>query len=45
MILETTDIIAIIIALAGACFVMIWSIQDNRNLRKYIAKLEQEARL
>jgi hypothetical protein len=42
MILETTDIIAIIIALAGACFVMIWSIQDNRNLRKYIAKLEQE---
>ena len=42
MILETTDIIAIIIALASACFVMIWSIQDNRNLRKYIAKLEQE---
>jgi hypothetical protein len=42
MILETTDIIAIIIALAGACFVMIWSIQDNRNLRKYIANLEQE---
>ena len=42
MILETTDIIAIIIALAGACFVMIWSIQENRNLRKYIAKLEQE---
>ena len=42
MILETTDIIAIIIALASACFVMIWSIQDNRNLRKYIAELEQE---
>ena len=42
MILESTDIIAIIIALASACFVMIWSIQDNRNLRKYIAKLEQE---
>jgi hypothetical protein len=40
MILETTDIIAIIIALAGACFVMIWSIQDNRNLRKQIALLK-----
>ncbi len=42
MILETTDIIAIIIALAGSCFVMMWSIHDNRNLRKYIAELEQE---
>ena len=44
MLLETTDIIAIIIALASACFVMVWSIQNNRNLRKYIAKLEQKGK-
>lgn len=40
MILESTDILAIIIALVGACIAIIWSIQDNRNLRKYIAYLE-----
>ncbi len=47
MLLQTTDIIAIIIALAGACTVMVVSIQahgrlmrENRQLRMELAELE-----
>lgn len=42
MVLESTDILAIIIALLGACFVMIISIRDNRALRIYIKELEEK---
>jgi hypothetical protein len=42
MVLESTDILAIIIALSGACLVMILSIRDNRALRIYIKELEEK---
>jgi len=47
MVLENTDILAIIIALAGACFVMVVSInaygklmRENRQLRQELVELE-----
>jgi hypothetical protein len=41
MVLESTDILAIIIALLGACLVMILSIRDNRALRMEINELKK----
>jgi hypothetical protein len=41
MYLENTDIIAIIIALVGACTVMIFSIMENRRLLMQIKNLKK----
>jgi len=45
MVLESTDIFAIIIALLGACLVMILSIRDNRALRMEINELKKSLEL
>lgn len=39
MILDTGTLFAFVIALAGACVVMIFALMENMSLRKYINEL------
>ena len=39
MILDTGTLFALIIALAGACVVMVFALMENMSLRKYINEL------
>lgn len=45
MYLETTDILAVIIALVGACVVMVYSVMDNRRLLMQINHLKKVVKI
>lgn len=42
MVLESTDILAVIIALAGACFVMVVGIREQGRLSRENSRLREK---